>query len=92
MKTEADLERAVIATMREILPAEFRKAAITPEMRLQRDLGLDSLGIASLLFRLEEEFGLDLFSDPELSAKMGDLRSVADLAALAFSLRRQSRS
>jgi acyl carrier protein len=92
MTAESDLERAVIAATREVVAAEFRKTAITPETRLQRDLGLDSLAIASLLFRLEEAFSLDLFGDPDLSTKMGDLRSVADLIALAASLRRQPRA
>jgi len=88
MTAKPGLESAVLALVREAVPGQLKKAAITPDMRLQRDLGLDSLGIAALLFRLEAEFDLDLFGDPELPAKMGELRSVADLVALAESLRR----
>ena len=88
MSAESDLERAIVTLVRGTVPSQFKKAAITLEMRLQRDLGLDSLGIAALLFQLEAEFGLDLFNDPELPAKMSNLRSVGDLIGLAASLRR----
>jgi acyl carrier protein len=88
MTAESDLESKIVALVRETLPAQFKKAAITPDTRLQRDLGIDSLGIAALLFRLEGEFGLDLFDDPDLTGRIGDLRSVRDLVALAVSLRR----
>ena len=88
MNADPGFERAVVAHIREVVPGRFKKAVITPDMRLQRDLGLDSLGIASLLFRLEGEFGLDLMGDPDMPAKMRGLRSVSDLVAFAGSLRR----
>ena len=90
MKTEAELEQAMISLIRAVMPRQLRKTPVMREMRLQRDLGLDSLGIAALLFRLEEEFGLDLFGDPELPAKMGNLQTVGDLISLTASLRRGS--
>lgn len=88
MNADASLDQAILAHIREVVPARFKKVAITRDMRLQRDLGLDSLGIASLLFRLEGEFGLDLMGDPEMPARMRGLRSVEDLIAFARGLRR----
>jgi acyl carrier protein len=34
--------------------------AITPEARLQEDLGLDSLGMVELLLAMEEAFGVSI--------------------------------
>ena len=87
MTANPDLESAIVSIIRQATPSQFKKGAITVDMRLQRDLGLDSLGIAALLFRLQDDFGLDLFADPDLSARIGDLRSVEDLVALAARLR-----
>lgn len=87
MTAGPDLENRIATLIREAVPSQFKKAAVTPDMRLQRDLGLDSLGIAALLFRLQDECGLDLFADPDLPAAMSELRSVGDLIALAVRLR-----
>lgn len=40
---------------------------ITPEMKLQEDLGLDSLNMVELIVDLEDEFGIEIYeSDLEL--------------------------
>lgn len=36
---------------------------LTPELRLQEDLGLDSLELAELTVMIEAEFGVDVFAD-----------------------------
>ena len=36
---------------------------ITPESNLREDLDLDSLALAELTVRIEEEFGIDIFED-----------------------------
>ncbi len=49
-------------------------AALTPEAALE-SLGIDSLGVAELMFMLEDEFKVRLSPDP------GQLTTVADVAA-----------
>ena len=36
---------------------------LSPELRLQEDLGLDSLELAELTVLIEAEFGVDVFAD-----------------------------
>lgn len=79
-----------IAIVAELVPVKFKKTKIGRDMRLQRDLGLDSLAIASLMFRLEAEFGLDLGSVGDLGARVGGLRSIGDLIDFVTGLKGES--
>lgn len=45
---------------------------LTLDARLN-DLGVDSLGMAELMFNIEDEFGLELTSDPTQIATFGDV-------------------
>ena len=45
---------------------------LSPESRLQEDLGLDSLELAELTVLIEAEFGVDVFAD-------GVVRTVGDV-------------
>jgi len=83
MDETSAFEERIIALLAESVPGKFKKARITRDMRLQRDLGLDSLATASLMFRLEGEFGLDLGAVTDLGA----LRSVGDLIDFAATIR-----
>ena len=55
--SEATIERLV----REVMPRRLQSTSLNPAMLLRGDLGIDSFGLISLAFRLEEEFSLDLF-------------------------------
>lgn len=50
------------AKLSELLASDLgvTRAAITPEARLQEDLGLDSLGMVELLLAMEEAFGVSI--------------------------------
>ncbi|MCT9008491.1 acyl carrier protein [Streptomyces sp. NPDC054766] len=41
------------------------KKGVTPEKSLRGDLGIDSLGLMSIVFVLEEKAGIDAFSQVE---------------------------
>jgi acyl carrier protein len=41
------------------------KGGVTPAMSLRGDLGIDSLGLMSIVFALEENLGVDAFSQVE---------------------------
>jgi acyl carrier protein len=62
--------------VQEMLVAEFGLSAdqVCPASKLA-DLGIDSLATLEFLFKLEEEFDLDLNSDPT------PVETVADIAA-----------
>lgn len=49
---------------------------ITPQLSLRDDLGIDSLGLATLMFRVEEVFGITLETshlDPERFVMVQDV-------------------
>ena len=55
-------EPKVYEAIREVLVEELKidGAAVTREANLQRDLGLDSLDIATVALALEERLGIDI--------------------------------
>ncbi len=70
-------EEKVLSLIAEGVPARFKKPRITAEMRLQRDLGVDSIGILALLFRFEQAFGIDL-ARIDLAVSVGQMKTVGD--------------
>ena len=45
-----------------VLPARATRHGVLPDMDLRSDLGLDSVGLMSIVFLIEEEVGIDAFS------------------------------
>jgi acyl carrier protein len=78
---DTTFDQKMLSLITEAVPAKFRKTAFTPEMRLQRDLGLDSIAMLALLFRFEQAFGIDL-ATVDVGGSLARMRTVAD--ALAF--------
>lgn len=60
MEIDAKLEEKIVALISEAVPGKFKKTRITRETHLQKELGLDSLGMLSLVFRFEELYGIDI--------------------------------
>ena len=52
---------------------------LSPEARLQEDVGLDSLGLVTLLVKLEDTFAIEL---EESDLNPFDLQTIADVTAL----------
>jgi acyl carrier protein len=65
-----------LSKIQEMLVAEFELTAaqVNPEAKLA-DLGIDSLATLEFLFKLEEEFKIDLNDDPT------PVETVADIAS-----------
>lgn len=82
---DASLRERVDRLIREVMPRRLRDAAIADESLLHGELGIDSLGLMSLAFRVEEEFGIDVIAHAERVAgifSVGELRRfVAGFAA-----------
>ena len=45
-----------------VLPKSTVRGGVTPAMNLRGDLGIDSVGLMSIVFVLEEKTGIDAFS------------------------------
>ena len=73
-----NFEERVMKIISQSLPSAFKKAKITPESHLTRDLGLDSMALASLIFKFDEEFGVDSMEEQD-DFDLGSLRTVKDL-------------
>ena len=58
------------------------RATLTPQTRLE-DLGVDSIGIAELIFDIEDALGLTLQDAPATMATFGDVVRYIDRAVLA---------
>lgn len=64
----------MLPKIQEMLVVEFglTQAQVNPEAKIA-DLGIDSLATLEFLFKLEEEFNLDLNSDPTPVETVGDI-------------------
>lgn len=77
---------AVDRLIREVLPRRFRNAALTEDQSLHVDLGIESLGLMSLAFRIEEEFAIDVM---EHAQRIAAVDTVGDLLQLVAELGRR---
>lgn len=70
---------STLATVQEMLVAEFdlKPEQVTPEAKLA-DLGVDSLATLEFLFKLEDQFKLDLNNDPTPVETVADIASEVD--------------
>jgi len=73
-----NFEERVIKVIAQAVPASYKKVKITPESNLARDLGLDSLAVAMLVFKFEEEFEIDM-DGVEDDLDMSSLKTVKDV-------------
>jgi len=75
---------SISAAIRTVLHDTGRDAkAITPEMLLATDLGLDSLDLAQTIVLLERSLGVDPFrATAPAAAPRPPIRTVADLVAI----------
>ena len=78
---DSNYEEKVLALIAEAVPARLRKPKITPDLRLQLDLGLDSIGMLALLFRFEQAFGIDL-ATVDIRITLGQMKTVGDALAV----------
>jgi acyl carrier protein len=75
MMPDKDLESRFYDLLASCLP-EGSILPLAPEMTLRRDLGLDSVKLVMLLFKFEEEFGVEL---PDAALAKGPMTSVGEL-------------
>lgn len=91
MDREPEFDNKILSLIAENVPGKFRKVKITKETRLQSELGLDSLALAALVFRLEEVFGIDL-SSIDLGVNLTGMRTVNDAINASYEIVRKARA
>lgn len=73
----ASVEQRVFSLVKKILPGAAGRT-ITRDLDLLTDLNADSLSLVSLIFAMEEEFGLETST---LGSLVTESRTVGDLVA-----------
>jgi acyl carrier protein len=70
---------STLEALQKILADEFklRAAQLEPEAKLQ-DLGVDSLGMIELIFKIEDRFNLKIKDDPRPLVTINDLVAFID--------------
>jgi len=89
MDVDPTFDEKVLKLIAEAVPGKLKKGGIAKEMRL-RDLGLDSLGMAAMVFRLEEAFDVCL-DDIDLGINPGQMRTVEDAISVSREIVRRAR-
>jgi acyl carrier protein len=78
MEADAKFDEKIFALIAEAVPGKFKKTRVTRETHLQKELGLDSLGMLSLVFRFEELYGIDI-AQLGIDVDIAKLKTVGDL-------------
>ena len=91
MEPDEKFDEKIISLIAEAVPKKYKKAGITKDMRLLADLGIDSLGIAALVFRLEEMYGISV-DDIDFGAGLSQMRTVGDAIDMSRKLINQAKT
>lgn len=73
------LDKTLEALLREVMPRRLHKLALEEAQTLSGDLAIDSIGLMSLAFRIEEEFQVDLMQHTD---EVAAVRTVGDVRGL----------
>ena len=82
--TSPSVEQRVFSLARKILPGAANRT-MTRDLDLVMDLNADSLSLVSLIFAIEEEFGVGA---TELGSLVTESRTVGDLVAAVERLKK----
>lgn len=82
MEPDANFDERIIELIASGVAGKFKKVKITGETSLQKELGLDSIGMLSLVFRFEELFELDI-AQMGIEINVAKLKTVQDLIGAA---------
>jgi acyl carrier protein len=91
LEFDAKFDEKILSLIAEAAPGKSKKGGLTKDMRLQSDLGIDSIALVAMVFRMEETFGIDL-SDLDLGSGMGRIRTVGDALTVSREIVKQARA
>lgn len=78
MEPDAAFDEQIIGLIASGIAGKFKKVKILKETHLQKELGLDSIGMLALVFQFEELFGIDI-AEMGSEINVAKLKTVADL-------------
>jgi acyl carrier protein len=78
MEVETKFDEQIMGLIASGVSGKFRKVKITRQTNLQKELGLDSIGMLALVFRFEELFGVDI-AQQGIDINLAKLKTVDDL-------------
>jgi acyl carrier protein len=78
MELDTKFDERILGLIAEAIPGKFKKVKLTKETHLQKELGLDSIGMLSLVFRFEESFCIDI-AQMGIEINIAKLKTVGDL-------------
>ena len=82
MQIDTQFDEQIMGLIASGVAGKFKKVKITRETSLQKELGLDSIGMLSLVFRFEELFGIDI-AELGIEINVAKLKTVEDLIGAA---------
>jgi len=82
VQMDTQFDEQIMGLIASGVAGKFKKVKITRETSLQKELGLDSIGMLSLVFRFEELFGIDI-AQLGVEINVAKLKTVEDLIAAA---------
>lgn len=85
MQVETAIEEKILALLSEFIPQKKKLREIAEDTELQRELGVNSIALLSLVFRVEEEFDVDL-SQIDFGAELANLKTAGDLLRISKEL------
>jgi acyl carrier protein len=89
MDVDKSIDEKLLALIADAVPANFKKKELAMESLLRKDLGIDSLALFSIMFRLEQSFGIDI-SKWNFAPHMAEMRTVNDAIGMAKRLLQQA--
>ena len=78
MEPDAAFDERIISLIASNIAGKFKKVKICRQTSLQKELGLDSIGMLALVFRFEELFGVDI-AQMGIEINVAKLKTVDDL-------------
>jgi acyl carrier protein len=77
------IESTLKMLLREVMPRSLHKLPLKESMSLQGEMAIDSIGLMSLVFRIEEELQIDLMQDTD---RVAAVRTLGDLLEIIHDL------
>jgi acyl carrier protein len=85
MQVDAKFDEKVISLIAKAVSGKYRKVVISRETYLQKELGLDSIGMLALIFSFEEAFGIDI-AQLGIDINTAKIKTVGDLLDVGHSI------